>query len=279
MDMSSRRVVILSPGGRFTDDVLALLGERGTRVHALVLYVPGAAGGWRKAPTRAARLASLARTPLRWVRLRARQRARARAARSSARVVLTGTLNGARVKRDLRRLEPDLVVLARCGLVDPDVLSIPREGVVNVHPGLLPWIRGNSPIANSLLRGVPLGATAFRVDAGIDTGAIIARRLLPLHGGETLADVRDALFRLWVDMTARLVADACDGRVPAAIPQPERFPICRTLTDPAQAAAMEDAVRRGDARVLLDRWAHLCDPENLSLPHDANASPTARAAG
>ncbi|HET6230075.1 MAG TPA: formyltransferase family protein [Longimicrobiaceae bacterium] len=277
--MSSRRVVIVSPGGKFTDDVLALLKERGTPADALLLYAPPVLREWRKPATRAGRMAALARTPLRWARVRVRQRAHARAAADAGTVIVSGTLNGERMKRDLRRLDAGVAVLARCGLVGTDVLSIPREGVVNVHPGVLPWIRGNSPVANSLIRGVPLGATAFRVDAGIDTGAIITRRLVRLHGGETVDEVRAALYRLWVEMTADLVADAKAGRIASSAVQEERFPLCRTVTDPAQLAAVDKAVLRGDAKALLDRWAPLCDLSTLALPADVDASLVTRVAG
>ncbi|MDB4952045.1 MAG: methionyl-tRNA formyltransferase [Gemmatimonadetes bacterium] len=276
--MSNRRVVLLSPGGTFADAVLALLADRGVEIAAFLLYLPGGPGEWRKAPTAGRRLLSLAGTPLRWARRRVRQRAHARAARRKGPVVLTGRLNGARMERDLRRLAPDGVVLAHCGLVARNVLQVPRDGVVNVHPGLLPWIRGNSPIGNSLVRGVPLGATAFRVDPGIDTGAILARRLVPVSGVETAGELREAVFRLWVGMTADLAADACAGRVPPGSPQHARFPLCGTLPAPEQIALIEDAVRRGEPKALFDRWAPACDPLDLSLPFDADAVLTARAA-
>jgi methionyl-tRNA formyltransferase len=166
---------------------------------------------------------------------------------------------------DLRGVAPDVLVLARCGLLDPHLLSIPREGVVNVHPGLLPWIRGNSPLANSLLRGVPLGSTAFRVDAGIDTGAVIERRLVPVTGTETVDELREGMFRLWVEMTADLVAAAAEGRIAPGTAQGGRFPICRTIPQPAGSAAA------ATAKALFDRWSALCDPGALSLPPAADA--------
>jgi methionyl-tRNA formyltransferase len=179
-------------------------------------------------------------------------------------VVFTGPLNSARMARDLTCVAPDVLVLARCGLLDRELLEIPREGVLSVHPGLLPWIRGNSPLAHSLLRQVPLGGTAFRVDPGIDTGPVIERRLVPVAGTETLDELRDAIFRLWVEMTADLVAAAAEGRVAAGSTQAGRFPLCPTLaeTDPASASA---------AKALLERWRPLCDPRDLSLSADADA--------
>jgi hypothetical protein len=262
----SRRVVILSPGNEFTDDLLALLDERGIRPHALVLYVLPVARAGRGMR----RVLGLPLVPLRWVARRVRRRLGVRPAKRVAEVVFTGTLNRAAMTRDLRRLQPDVLVLARCGLIAPHVIDIPREGTVNVHPALLPWIRGNSPLAHSLRRGVPLGVTAFHVDAGIDTGPILLRRLVPLSGETATADLRDAIYRLWLEVTADVVAAASAGALPPGAAQRERFQLCRTIADPAELADLDDAARRGVAQSLLDLWRPLCDPSDLSLPLDAD---------
>jgi methionyl-tRNA formyltransferase len=250
------RVVVLSLGGEFTHRLLHALQERGATLAALVVYL---------APAKTLRARLL--TPLRHLRLRRDPRLR----RSGVRVVFTGPLNSARMKRDLRRLAPDAIVLARCGLVDDELLAIPTRGVVNVHPGLLPWIRGNSPFGNALLRDVPLGATAFRVDPGIDTGALLQRRLLPVRGRESLPQLRDELFRLWVEMTADWIERAAAAPLPAGALQAAKFPLCREIADVTGNAAVRDAVAAGRAKTLFDRWSPLCDPADLSLPAGAEA--------
>lgn len=248
-------VVLLSPGGRFCEDLLAELARRGTPVDAVLIYPP-TPRGWR-----AARLLA----PLRWLVRRARALLRPLPRGGARRLVRTGPLNGPRMARALRRLGPDRVVLAHCGLVAPALLEIPGEGVVSVHPALLPWVRGNSPVANSLLRGIPLGATAFRVDAGIDTGRILARRLLEVRGGESTAELKAALHRLWVEMTADLATAPALGE---GWTQAGRFPLARTL--PAPAA--DEPVRRGVHRDLFERWRPACGP-GLDLGPDAVTPP------
>lgn len=253
--VTRRHVALLSPGCSFADDVLAGLGERGGAVDSIVIYRP-------PAPRRP-------RALVRWLARQAYLRL-GRSRRSGPRVVFTGALNGRRMSGDLARLRPDVVVLARCGLLEPHVLAIPREGVVNVHPGLLPWIRSASPLAHSLRRQVPLGAAAFRVDAGIDTGPLLERRLVPVAGGESANDLRRAIHRLWVEMTVDLAAAAAAGPLPDGTPQCARFPICPPVNDPAGIAAMEDAIQRGGAKQLFDRWIGLCGPR-ATLPLDADA--------
>lgn len=255
------RVVVLSSGGEFTHRLLDTLDRRGIVLDALVVYAP---------PVKATGARGRVLAPLRRLRRQLRLRLDRRLRGGARQVVYTGGLNSARMERDLRRLAPDVVVLARTGLLGDPILAIPPGGVVNVHPGLLPWIRGNSPFGNALLRDVPLGGTAFRVDPGIDTGAVLQRRLVPVRGTETHAELRDALFRLWVEMTADWIAAAAAGPLPAGTPQTGRFPICRT-----NGAADEPAVARlcgeGAAKRLFNRWSPLCAAPDLALPADADA--------
>jgi uncharacterized membrane protein len=274
---TGRRVVILSPGGAFTVNLLAGLAARGITADALLLYRPSLAREWRTA--RARGWLPACTVPARWLARRIRDRAGGRYGGGAGAAVFTGALNGARMTRDLRRLRPDVVVLARCMLLAPHVLAVPREGTVNVHPGLLPWVRGNSPIGNSLLRGVPLGSTSFWVDAGTDTGRIIERRLVPVAGGEALPALRQALHRLWVEMTVDAVAAARAGTLPPGTAQAGRFPLCRELSAPGEVRAIEDAVRRDTARILLDAWRPRCD-DRLRLSADAApAAPAGDVAG
>jgi hypothetical protein len=256
----TRRVVVLTRGGVQVRRMLAELDARGAPPAAVLVYADGRAGepGGVLAACR---------------RLRRRLRAW-RTARELGRVApvrVTGPLNGGRMAGDLRGLAPDVLVLAGCGVLGEEILRIPREGTVNVHPGLLPWIRGSGPVENSVLRSIPLGCTAHWLDAGIDTGRIISRRLVRVAGGETPGELRGRTGALWVEMAADIVAAACAGPLPAGAAQTERHPLCRAVTDPAALASVESAVAAGAARLAFDRWSARCDPADLSLPGQAGA--------
>jgi hypothetical protein len=104
----------------------------------------------------------------------------------------------------------------------------------------------------------------------IDTGSVLHRRLLPVEGNESTAELRDALYALWVEMTVELVGAAIEGRIPVGCAQEGRFPLCRTLASPEEVEAIDEAVRSGAARALLDAWTPHCRSD-LSLPADADA--------
>jgi len=74
--------------------------------------------------------------------------------------------------------EPDVVVVAAFGqLLPQDVLDLPPHGCLNVHPSLLPRWRGAAPVAAAILAGdETTGVTIMRMDAGLDTGPILAQK-------------------------------------------------------------------------------------------------------
>ena len=95
------------------------------------------------------------------------------------------------VVKELVSLQPELIVVAAFGsILPPEVLSLPKFGCLNVHASLLPRHRGPSPIANTILCGDEVtGVTIMLMDAGLDTGPILAREKLgisPLDTGGSL---------------------------------------------------------------------------------------------
>jgi methionyl-tRNA formyltransferase len=70
------------------------------------------------------------------------------------------------------------------------VLELPAHGRLNVHPSLLPRHRGASPIPATILAGdLVAGVSVMRMDAGLDTGPVVASRSWPLTGRETAPEL------------------------------------------------------------------------------------------
>ncbi len=98
---------------------------------------------------------------------------------------------------EIRRLAPDIgVVVAYGHILKPELLAIPPRGMVNVHPSLLPELRGAAPVEWAILRGAEkTGVTIMQMEAGLDSGPIlhqIPHRLDPdLSGGELSAHLAE----------------------------------------------------------------------------------------
>lgn len=98
----------------------------------------------------------------------------------------------------LRRLEPELgVVVAYGHLLRPDLLALPRRGMVNVHASLLPAWRGAAPIPRAILAGDRLtGITIMEMDAGLDSGPILLQRQEPIRPDDTAGTLTPRLATL-----------------------------------------------------------------------------------
>jgi methionyl-tRNA formyltransferase len=94
--------------------------------------------------------------------------------------------------------EPEIMVVAAYGLILPQaVLEIPSLGCVNIHASLLPRWRGAAPIQRAILAGdVQTGITIMQMDAGLDTGAILALASLPIAEDDTAGSLHDRLAAL-----------------------------------------------------------------------------------
>jgi methionyl-tRNA formyltransferase len=102
----------------------------------------------------------------------------------------------------LRAWSPEVIVVAAFGqILKQDVLDLPRFGCLNVHASLLPRWRGAAPIQAALLHGdEETGVTIMKMDAGLDTGATLAKRSIRLTRDDTAGSVTDALSHLGADL-------------------------------------------------------------------------------
>lgn len=119
----------------------------------------------------------------------------------------------------LKQWTPDLIIFTGGGILRKQLLDVPRLGVLNIHLGLLPEIRGMSSPEWSLLNDVPVGITIHYMDAGIDTGPILQRaELLDVNCSKSLSDLRRRLIVFGVEKAGEVVAGLAQGMI-AATPQ------------------------------------------------------------
>ncbi len=82
---------------------------------------------------------------------------------------------GAEFYQTIRDLAPDIgVVVAYGHILKPELLAIPARGMVNVHPSLLPELRGAAPVEWAILNGSEkTGVTIMQMGEGLDSGPIL----------------------------------------------------------------------------------------------------------
>jgi methionyl-tRNA formyltransferase len=87
------------------------------------------------------------------------------------------SLRGAEILETLKQSGCELFVVAAYGKLIPEsILNIPKYQTINVHPSLLPKLRGASPIRSAILHNVfPTGVSIMVLTKGMDEGPIIAQ--------------------------------------------------------------------------------------------------------
>jgi methionyl-tRNA formyltransferase len=98
----------------------------------------------------------------------------------------------------LAELDADVAISAAFPLLIPaDSLGVPRFGIVNTHPALLPRYRGPNPIGWTVRNREPeLGYSVHRMDADFDTGPLLAQGTTRIDDVEHAADLFDRMFAL-----------------------------------------------------------------------------------
>lgn len=109
------------------------------------------------------------------------------------------TLRDVEAQSAFRSLGADVAIVAAYGLLLPtSILEAPRLGCINLHASLLPRWRGAAPIQRAIMAGdSQTGLDVMRMDAGLDTGPIAMREIIPILPEDTAGD-----------LTARLAAVA-----------------------------------------------------------------------
>lgn len=106
----------------------------------------------------------------------------------------------------------DVFVVASYGkIITKEVLDFPKHGVVNVHPSLLPKLRGASPISSAILEKDETGVTIMSVDVEMDHGPIIVQEKVVSWGDANEApyseDLEKTLAEKGAEMLIRVMQD------------------------------------------------------------------------
>ncbi len=134
-----------------------------------------------------------------------------------------GVLHPERVEEALdvlRALEPDLFVVVSFGaILKKETLEIPRMGSINLHPSLLPELRGPAPINRAITKGLErTGVTTILMDEGVDTGPILLQSEVKIdRSWDSLK-----LFNVLQEEGSKLLVKTIEGWVSGSIePKPQ----------------------------------------------------------
>lgn len=135
-------------------------------------------------------------------------------------------VNDAGTLAQLRELDAELAVVSGTNLVGPEIIRLmsSRAGIVNLHTGISPYVKGGPNCTNwCLARGWfhLIGSTVMWLAPGIDDGDLIATERTPLTGVESLAGLHWSVMEHAHDLYVRSVGRIVDGKAVPGVPQAE----------------------------------------------------------
>jgi methionyl-tRNA formyltransferase len=129
-------------------------------------------------------------------------------------VMVVGNVNASAVLAELKTFNPTIAIVAGfSSIFHLDLITLPELGALNLHAGRLPQYRGGSPLNWQMIQGEnPVGISVVRMDAGIDTGDILAEADIEVGPRDTISDLHARANMLFPQMVLRVLSDMEAGR-------------------------------------------------------------------
>ncbi len=126
-------------------------------------------------------------------------------------------LNDKNFSEKLTALSADLFIVASYGKIIPkNILNIPKHGTLNVHPSLLPKLRGATPIQSAILNEEKTGVTIMLVDEKVDHGPIVVQEEVAISDWPPYADrLRNTLAEAGGKLLVKILPGWVEGKIKA----------------------------------------------------------------
>lgn len=145
-----------------------------------------------------------------------RQTAIAREAKNiGAKIFSIEMIKNPNIINQIKNLAPGIIILADYNEILPkEILDIPKYGVLNIHPSLLPKYRGPSPIAGAILTGEKrTGVSIVKMNEKIDAGDILSQIEIKIRPRENAEQLKNRLARFGADLLAETVPYYLAGEI------------------------------------------------------------------
>ena len=105
----------------------------------------------------------------------------------------------------IARGHPSIGILASYGqIIPPQLIQIFPRGIINIHPSLLPQLRGPSPIENTILSGLKKsGVSIMLLDNDVDHGPILIQKKTTINPNTNQKELTQKLFKIGADLLAQ----------------------------------------------------------------------------
>lgn len=165
-------------------------------------------------------------------------------------------INDAKTVEIIKKLSPELIVLADFGqILSREIISIPKYGVLNIHPSLLPKYRGPSPVVSAILNGDKRsGVTIIKLNEVIDGGDILSQIEAKIKPRETATLLKKRLAELGSELLVETVPYYLAGEIQPIIQKNE------AKTETVQFTKADGKLTGKESPEVIDRMVRALNP-------------------
>jgi methionyl-tRNA formyltransferase len=136
------------------------------------------------------------------------------------------------IHNELTAMNADAAVLVAYGRIIPQsIIDIFPKGIINIHPSLLPFYRGPTPIESAIVNGdKKTGVSIMQLTAGMDEGPVYAQAEVTLTGNETKFELYDTLAAISADLLLKNLPSILSGTLVPSAQDDSKATYCKLLT-------------------------------------------------
>jgi methionyl-tRNA formyltransferase len=97
-------------------------------------------------------------------------------------------------------------IISGARILKRDIIECFPKGIVNFHPGIIPFARGLDALLWSVYNNIPLGVTAHLIDGKIDAGKILLTQKIEIYQDDTFLDLSERLYDIQLDLIRPAIA-------------------------------------------------------------------------
>jgi len=126
---------------------------------------------------------------------------------NNVRYIETDGLNSPYIEEIINQLKPSYLVYSGGGIIRPNIIKAMNGNIINIHSGPLPEVRGMNAAEWTVLLGLTPTVTIHYIDAGIDTGALIAEEEIPINGLKSIEELRDIVLVKGIQLIVKIILE------------------------------------------------------------------------
>lgn len=124
----------------------------------------------------------------------------------------------------------DLFIVASYGKIIPqNILDLPKHKTLNVHPSLLPKLRGPSPLQSSILEENETGVSIINLDSEIDHGPILSQRKVEIEWPPYIEELEKVCGKVGGEMLVEVIPKWIDGSLKAVEQDHSKATFCKKI--------------------------------------------------